>query len=161
MKVLVLCTGNSARSILLESILNGISQGRIITFSAGSHPTGTVHPAAITKLDAENLPTDGVRSKSWDEFTKEDAPTMDVVITVCGNARDEECLYWPGAPVQAHWGVEDPAAVKDPSEAAHAAFAKAYAILRHRAEALLRLSFEDMPAKELHQNLKEIGLLHP
>jgi len=110
MNILVLCTGNSARSILLESILTHRSDGRIKAWSAGSKPAGQVHPQSIKLLAKEGFPTDGLTSQSWDDYAKPDAPVMDAVITVCGSAAAEECPYWPGAPVRAHWGVEDPAA---------------------------------------------------
>ncbi len=111
MNILVLCTGNSARSILLESILTHRSDGRIKAWSAGSKPAGKVHPQSIALLETEGLPTDGLTSQSWDDYAATtDAPVMDAVITVCGSAAEEECPYWPGAPVRTHWGVEDPAA---------------------------------------------------
>jgi len=108
MNILVLCTGNSARSILLESILSHCSDGRICAYSAGSKPAGRVNPAALAQLAAVGLPDSGYRSKTWDEFATLDAPVMDLVVTVCGNARDETCPVWLGAPLSAHWGVDDP-----------------------------------------------------
>ena len=110
MNILALCTGNSARSILLESLLNHEGKGRIKAYSAGSHPTGAPHPQALALLQAEGHDTNALRSKSWDEFTTPDAPQMDLVITVCSAAAGEACPIWPGAPIRAHWGVDDPAA---------------------------------------------------
>jgi protein-tyrosine-phosphatase len=161
MKILVLCTGNSARSILLESVLNSDSLGRITAYSAGSKPTGIVNPAAVTTLKAQGLPTECARSKSWDEFAGPEAPKMDVVITVCGNARDEECPYWPGAPITAHWGVDDPADTTAPPEAVSKAFEAAFAVLRYRAHALIALPFEDMGSADLQQHLSDIGDMTP
>lgn len=133
MRILVLCTGNSARSILLEAILNRLGKGRLSVYSAGSKPVGAVNPNALRLLQAEGYDTGGFRSKSWDEFGRDDAPVMDAVITVCGSARDEECPYWPGAPLRAHWGVEDPAAVTGAQAEIDRAFAQTYALLHTRA----------------------------
>ena len=157
MKILVLCTGNSARSILLESIFNAFDGDRTTAYSAGSKPVGKVNPAAIAHLATVGLDASDARSKSWNEFSGCDAPKVDLVITVCGNARDEECPYWPGAPMTAHWGVEDPADVTEPPEAVAAAFAKTYKILHHRATALIALPFEDMSSDELQKHLIDIG----
>lgn len=150
MNILVLCTGNSARSILLEALLNDLGAGRVRAFSAGSQPAGKVNPHALALLAAKNHPTGGYRSKSWDEFGAPDAPQMDVVVTVCGSAAAETCPMWPGAPLKAHWGVGDPAAAPDP--AAPAAFGRAYAILRRRAEAFLagNLDLTDGAAMRAH-----------
>ena len=160
MKVLVLCTGNSARSILLESILNHCSGGRISAYSAGSHPTGAVNPGALAQLKTLGWPTDGLRSKSWDEFATKDAPEMDLVVTVCGNARDETCPVWIGAPVSAHWGAEDPADVSEPPEAVRYAFSEAYTRLRKYADAFIALPFEDMDRDALQKAVREIGETH-
>lgn len=154
MHILVLCTGNSARSILLESILNHGSKGRIRAYSAGSKPTGKVHPHAMKLLTSLGHDVTGARSKSWDEFAGETAPKMDAVITVCGSAASESCPYWPGAPLRAHWGVEDPADCTDDCDAA---FGKAYDILHRRAAALLALPFETLPADDLKIALAQIG----
>ncbi|MDX8348966.1 arsenate reductase ArsC [Cognatiyoonia sp. IB215446] len=155
MNILVLCTGNSARSILLESILTHRSDGRIKAWSAGSKPAGQVHPQSIKLLTKEGFPTDGLTSQSWDDYAKPDAPVMDAVITVCGSAAAEKCPYWPGAPVRAHWGVEDPAAAAPDDQPE--AFAEAYRLLGARAQALLALPFEDMAQAELQAALNKIG----
>lgn len=139
MNILVLCTGNSARSILLEAILNrlGASQG-IRAWSAGSKPAGKVHPQSIKLLQSLGYPTEGLRSKSWDEFAGVGAPEMDMVITVCGSAAAETCPFWPGAPLRIHWGVEDPAAASEIDWPR--AFQAAYETLLSRAEAFLALT---------------------
>lgn len=155
MNILVLCTGNSARSILLEQILTHRSDGRIQGFSAGSNPAGQVHPQSVTLLNKLGYPTHGLRSKSWDEFGTDDAPHMDAVITVCGSAAGETCPMWPGAPVRAHWGVEDPAAA--PAESQEDAFQVAYDKLNARAQALFALPFEEMTPEQLQVELKQIG----
>jgi protein-tyrosine-phosphatase len=157
MNILVLCTGNSARSILLESELNTASQGRITAFSAGSNPSGNVHPQSIKLLTALGHDIPKARSKSWDEFERPDAPVMDAVITVCGSAAAEQCPYWPGTPLRSHWGVEDPAAADQPDWPE--AFDTAYAILSRRAAALIALPFETMDAKTLKSELDRIGTL--
>jgi protein-tyrosine-phosphatase len=157
MNILVLCTGNSARSILLEALLNSLGQGRVRAWSAGSQPAGQVHPNSITLLRREGYDTRGLRSKSWDEFAGPDAPKMDAVITVCGSAANETCPMWPGAPLRAHWGVEDPAAA--PPDAAPAAFEQAYAILRRRAEAFMSEPVETMQAAALKAHLSACGNL--
>lgn len=144
MNILVLCTGNSARSILLEALLNDLGQDRITAYSAGSQPAGQVHPQSLALLAATGADTSRFRSKSWDDFARPDAPRMDVVITVCGSAASEVCPIWPGTPLQAHWGVDDPAAASE--KEAPAAFATAYAILRRRAQAFLAKPVETMDA---------------
>ena len=157
MNILVLCTGNSARSILLESIMTHRSGGRVTAFSAGSKPAGRVHPQALRLLDANDYPTDQLRSKSWDEFGADGAPKMDVVITVCGSAAAQECPYWPGAPTRVHWGVEDPAAAAEPDW--DAAFTTAYDQLHRRAMAFLTLDIAHMPQATLTKELTQIGTL--
>ena len=157
MNILVLCTGNSARSILLESLLNTLGAGRVRAWSAGSKPTGAVHPQSLRLLQDEGVDTSAARSKSWDEFATLDAPEMDMVITVCGSAAGETCPVWPGTPLRAHWGVEDPAAAKEPDW--QAAFQTAYALLARRARALLDLPIETMTQAELSAHLKRIGTL--
>ena len=154
MNVLVLCTGNSARSILLESILNTSSKGRITAFSAGSNPTGKVHPHSIKLLTRLGHDASGARSKSWDEFAQPDAPKLDVVITVCGSAAAEVCPIWAGAPVQCHWGVDDPA---DCTDECDAAFQQAFDILGRRAAAFLALPFETLTNAEMKTSLNQIG----
>ncbi len=156
MNILVLCTGNSARSILLEAILNryGADQG-IRAWSAGSHPAGRVHPQSLALLAAKGFPTEALRSKSWDEFAVSDAPHMDAVITVCSSAAGETCPFWPGAPVRAHWGVEDPAAA--PAAQQPEAFAEAFDILSARAAAFLALPAERRLAPHLSAELSRIG----
>lgn len=155
MNILVLCTGNSARSILLESIFNTLGAGRIRAYSAGSNPTGKVHPQSLVLLGELGHDTVGARSKSWDEFAGVEAPEMDMVITVCASAAGETCPVWPGAPVRAHWGVEDPAAADQPEW--DKAFRTAYITLEKRAKALLELPIETMSSTELSQQLKRIG----
>lgn len=155
MNILVLCTGNSARSILLESIFNTESLGRVRAFSAGSQPAGRVHPQSLKLLEEKGHDTTHARSKSWDEFAADDAPLMDMVITVCGSAAGETCPMWPGAPVRAHWGVEDPAKAPEPEW--EAAFIEAYDKLEARALALLDMNFETMEQGELKATLDRIG----
>lgn len=155
MNILVLCTGNSARSILLECILNRDSGGRVKAWSAGSKPSGSVHPQSVDLLTRLGYPTSDLRSKGWDEFGAADAPQMDAVITVCGSAAGETCPIWPGTPIRAHWGVEDPAAVKPEDQPA--AFEAAYAKLKARADAFLALDFEAFDAPQLRAHLDRIG----
>jgi len=127
--VLFLCTGNSARSILAEGILSKKGKGVFTAYSAGSHPSGVVRPEALKQLELAHIPTDGLRSKSWDEFSGPDAPPMSFVFTVCDNAANEVCPYWPGQPMTAHWGIPDPAAVKGTPEEIERAFRDAFSIL--------------------------------
>jgi protein-tyrosine-phosphatase len=155
MNILVLCTGNSARSILLEHILNHQGQGRINAYSAGSKPTGKVHPESLRLLQSLGYDTRDARSKSWDEFALDTAPKMDAVITVCGSAAEEACPIWPGSPVRAHWGVEDPAAA--PQQDWADAFQTAYDILHRRALAFLETDFKTMTTEQLRQALSETG----
>lgn len=155
MNILVLCTGNSARSILLETLINSLGSGRLHAYSAGSNPAGKVHPQSIKLLTEKGHDCSLARSKSWDEFATPNAPNMDIVITVCGSAAAETCPIWPGSPVRAHWGVEDPAAASqsdwDP------AFRTAYDILKTRALALLELPLETLSPAELSAQLARIG----
>ena len=146
--ILVLCTGNSARSILGEVLINELGRGRFRAYSAGSQPTGRVNPGAIDKLEREGHSVDGLESKSWDRFSGDDAPEIDIVITVCDNAAGETCPLWNGAPVTTHWGIPDPASDND--------FDAAYRRLRYRIEAMLELSVEDMDAAELSTSLDEL-----
>ena len=135
--VLFLCTGNSARSILSEAILNRLGNGRFRAFSAGSKPVGRVNPGALELLQRREYPTDGLRSKSWDEFAGSGAPQMDCIVTVCNNAAGETCPVWPGHPATEHWDIEDPAGVGKSDEERRAAFAEAYAVLEKRIEKFL------------------------
>jgi arsenate reductase len=130
--VLFLCTGNSARSILSEAILNRVGEGRFRAFSAGSKPAGRVNPGALELLGELSFPTDGLRSKSWDEFAEADAPAMDYIITVCNNAAGETCPAWPGRPATEHWDIDDPAGVGETADERQAAFEEAYATLDGR-----------------------------
>jgi protein-tyrosine-phosphatase len=158
MKILVLCTGNSARSIIGEVLLRDRSHGRIIAYSAGSQPKSVPHPAALMVLTAHGHDVAGLASKSWDMFTGDAAPRIDVAITVCDNALGEICPIFPGAPIKAHWGIADPAAVTGPGQ--EAAFAQTYTELRNRVDALLELPFETMPPVELRDALHAIGRMH-
>lgn len=157
--VLILCTGNSARSILAECTLNQLGQGNFRAYSAGSKPTGKVNPFALELLESEGYPVEGLRSKSWDEFAGPDAPTLDFIFTVCGNAADEVCPVWPGHPTTAHWGVPDPAAVTESDDAARAAFRVAYLTLKNRIEHFVALPFDQLNDSDMQQRLKEIGQL--
>ena len=153
--VLFLCTGNSARSILAESILNLQGMGRFRAFSAGSQPKGTVHPAAIALLKELDHDIDGFRSKSWEEFAKPGAPELDFVFTVCDNAAGEVCPVWPGQPMTAHWGIEDPAAVEGDNQPQ--AFWNAYNQLQRRIQLFLALPLEDIDELSLQNKLTDIG----
>lgn len=148
LRIMVLCTGNSARSLIAEALFRHLGGDRIEAYSAGSRPAGAPHPLALQVLARHGVATAGLRSKSWDEFAQAGAPKLDVVITVCDNAASETCPIWPGAPVRAHWGVPDPAAVQDP-HAATAAFEETYDTFRRRIERLLAQPVEGMPAPEL------------
>lgn len=152
--VLFLCTGNSARSILAEALLNHLGRNRFRAFSAGSFPKGQVHPLAIDLLQRAKLLTEGLRSKSWDEFAGPDAPPMDFVITVCDNAAGEVCPIWPGKPVTAHWGIADPAAVEGEAEKKAAAFRKTLAELEARINLLLNLPVEALDHMALQEALR-------
>ena len=152
---LFLCTGNSARSILAEAILNQQGMGRFRAFSAGSFPKGEVHPAAIRLLKELGVDADGFRSKSWDEFSGPDAPKLDFVFTVCDNAAGEVCPIWPGQPMTAHWGIEDPAAVEGAGQ--DQAFWNAYQQLQRRIQLFLSLPLQDIDELSLQNRLKEIG----
>jgi protein-tyrosine-phosphatase len=153
--VLFLCTGNSARSILAEAILNKEGAGRFRAFSAGSFPKGEVHPMALQVLGELGFPTDGFRSKSWDEFAAPGAPELDFIFTVCDNAAGEVCPVWPGTPVTAHWGIEDPAAVDGPEQ--HRAFMNAFYALKQRIDLFLALPVESLDELTLSSRLREIG----
>ena len=153
--VLFLCTGNSARSILAEALLNHDGEGRFAAFSAGSFPKGQVHPMAIEVLKSLGFPHEGYRSKSWDEFAGKAAPHFDFVITVCDNAAGEICPIWPGQPVTAHWGIEDPAAVE--GEGQRDAFVQALRYLRRRVELFLALPLETLDEIALQRDMRAIG----
>ena len=153
--VLILCTGNSARSILAESLINARGEGRVIAYSAGSFPKGAVHPQALALLERMGHPVDGLRSKSWDEFAAADAPPIDFVITVCDNAAGEVCPIWPGGPLKAHWGVPDPPPETGPEAAP--AFAETYDRLARRVDAFLALPLETLDRTELKRELDRIG----
>jgi protein-tyrosine-phosphatase len=155
--VLFLCTGNSARSIMAEAILNEIGKGRFKAFSAGSHPKGEVSPYALEQLRRARLPTDGLSSKSWDEFGKADAPRLDFVFTVCDQAAGEVCPIWPGQPMTAHWGVPDPAAVRGDPEAIRRAFFVAYDVLFRRIGLFTVLRLESLERLALQKRLDDIG----
>jgi arsenate reductase (thioredoxin) len=158
--VLFLCTGNTARSILAESILRKDGAGRFRAFSAGSQPKGKVNPLALKTLAAYGYPTDGFRSKSWDELAKPDAPAMDFVFTVCDSAAGEACPVWPGQPVTAHWGIEDPAAVEGGEIEKERAFAQAFKYLRTRISTFLSLPLATLDGASLAHQLRDIGRLH-
>jgi arsenate reductase len=145
--ILVLCTGNSARSILGEMLFNHLGAGRVRAYSAGSQPAGQVNPVALETLRRHGIPCEGARSKSWDEFAVSPAPTFDFIFTVCGNAAREACPVWPGHPATAHWGIDDPAHV-EPIEARREAFETAYRELRRRVEAFLALPLETLSQAE-------------
>jgi len=159
LNVLVLCTGNSARSILAESLFNTLGAGRVRAWSAGSRPAGQVNPFALERLRAAGHPTEGLRSKSWNEFEGPDAPEMDVVITVCGNAAGEVCPVWRGVPLRAHWGLDDPAAAHGSDEDRRRAFERAFEIIARRVEAFLVLPFEELEPDELARELARIGTI--
>ena len=152
---LFLCTGNSARSILAEAILGREGEGRFRAYSAGSYPKGEVHPAAIALLEELSIPTDGLRSKSWDEFAKPGAPQLDFVFTVCDNAAGETCPIWPGQPMTAHWGIEDPAAVE--GEGQRQAFWVAYQAMQRRIQLFLALPVDSIDELSLTRRLRDIG----
>lgn len=154
---LFICTGNSARSILSEALLNHFGKGRFKAYSAGSHPTGSVNPFTIAALQKLSLPTEGYRSKSWDEFARPDAPTLDFAITVCDNAAGEVCPVWPGQPISAHWGVPDPAAVEGDDASKLKAFVDAALIMRRRIELFLALPMASLDRMGLQHATREIG----
>jgi len=157
MNVLFLCTGNSARSIMAEVILNHLGQGRFRAFSAGSFPTGRVNPFSLQALEGLGMKAGDVHSKSWDQFAGPDAPPIELILTVCDNAANETCPIWPGKPVTAHWGVEDPAAIQGDDDEKRAAFKRAAEILRVRIERLVALPIERLDAVQLREQLRQIG----
>ncbi len=157
--VLFLCTGNSARSILAEAILNHIGRGRFKAYSAGSHPAGSINPFALEILKQQGMPTDDLRSKNWDEFSEPDAPRLDFVITVCDKAAGEACPVWPGQPMTAHWGIEDPAAVQGDDEAKRRAVTKAFREMSTRISLFTSLPLQKLDTLALKKELDTIGKL--
>ena len=155
--VLFLCTGNSARSILAEALLNRWGQGKFRSYSAGSHPTGKVNPLALKILERNHFSTQGLRSKAWDEFAVPSAPPMDFVFTVCDNAAHEVCPVWPGHPMTAHWGVADPAAVEGSESEKLQAFEAAFRVLEKRIQAFVNLPVPLLDKGKLKQELEQIG----
>lgn len=155
--VLFLCTGNSARSIFAEALLNHWGTDRFRGFSAGSHPKGAIHPIALELLKRLNLPTEGLRSKSWDEFAKPGAPPLDFVFTVCDDAAGEVCPIWPGQPMTAHWGVNDPAAVQGSDTENWLAFRATFNALENRIKVFTSLAIASLDRLKLKQRLDEIG----
>jgi arsenate reductase len=155
--VLFLCTGNSARSILAEGYLNSAGRGRFAAYSAGSHPAGKVNPFALELLRKSRIPTEGMRSKSWDEFAVSGAPKIDFVFTVCDSAAGEVCPIWPGQPITAHWGIDDPAAVTGSDEIKRKAFLKAFTELSTRINLFMALPLEKLDRLLLQKKLSEIG----
>ena len=157
--VLFLCTGNSARSILGEAVLNHVGQGRFRAFSAGSQPKGQVHPLALETLRNVGISIEGLRSKAWDEFATPHAPQMDFIFTVCDNAAGEVCPVWPGQPMTAHWGIEDPAAVEGPEFKKRAAFEEALSYMRNRIAAFTSLPIASIDRLALTSKLQGIGAM--
>ena len=156
--VLFLCTGNSARSVMAEALLNQLGHGRFRAFSAGSMPTGSVNPHVLDLLQRNGMPTEGIRSKSWDEFASPDAPKLDFVFTVCDQAAGEVCPVWPGQPMTAHWGLEDPAAVQGEEEQKKAVF-DAFMQLNRRIGIFVNLPLEKLARQSLQKELDDIGTL--
>jgi protein-tyrosine-phosphatase len=157
--VLFLCTGNSARSILAEALLNNLGKGRFRAFSAGSHPAGAVNPFALQLLQKNHFPTADLRSKPWDEFARPDAPRLDFVITVCDKAAGEVCPAWPGQPMTAHWGIPDPAAVEGSDEAKRHAFVDAMNQMQRRISMFVSLPFDKLDRMKLQHAVREIGTM--
>jgi arsenate reductase len=155
--ILVLCTGNSARSIMGEALFNTLGDGRFKAYSAGSHPTGKVNPFAVEQVRALGYPVEDLRSKSWDEFAHADSPQMDFIVTVCDNAAGEVCPLWPGHPVTAHWGFPDPAAVDGSVEVKRAAFAQTLRQIRNRVQLFLNLPLETLDRMAIENRMRAIG----
>jgi len=155
--VLFVCTGNSARSILAEALLNEMGGGRFRAWSAGSHPKGTVHPMALAVLAEHRIPTDGFRSKGWEEFAQPNAPQMDFVFTVCDQAAGEVCPVWPGQPMTAHWGMPDPAAVQGDADTQRRAFLDAFVTMQRRLRLMLSLPLASLDALAIKKEIKDIG----
>ncbi len=155
--VLFVCTGNSARSIIAEGLLNQLGHPRFHAYSAGSHPKGEPHPLALKTLAAHRIPTDGFRSKSWEEFEQPGAPELHFVITVCDQAAGEVCPVWPGQPMSAHWGMPDPAAVQGDDEAREQAFRDAFVTMKRRIELMLALPMTSLDRMAIQKEIKGIG----
>jgi arsenate reductase len=155
--LLFLCTGNSARSIIAEAVTNQIGKTRFQAFSAGSHPRGEVHPMALQVLQEVGLPTEGLRSKPWDEFAEPGAPELDMVITVCDRAAGESCPVWPGQPITAHWGIEDPVEATGTPEQIRKVFSNALHLLQHRISLLMALKLEAVDRMVLESKVRDIG----
>jgi arsenate reductase len=155
--VLFLCTGNSARSIMAEAIMNKKGFPTFAAYSAGSHPKGEVHPAAIRQIETAKLPINGLRSKDWSEFAKPNAPKLDFVFTVCDNAAKEVCPVWPGQPITAHWGIPDPAAVEGTPEKIQRAFLDAFTVLERRISLLLSLPLSSLDSLAIKKEVERIG----
>ena len=155
--VLFLCTGNAARSVMAEVMLNTMGQGRFRAYSAGSHPKGVVNPYTIELLEKNRLPTEGLRSKGWEELTRPGSPALDFVFTVCDDAAGEVCPVWPGQPMTAHWGIPDPAAVGGSDADKRKAFFKAYNQLQHRLSIFVNLPMDKLDRLTLQRRLDEIG----
>jgi len=155
--VLFICTGNSARSIIAEALLNASGHARFRGYSAGSHPKGAVHPMAIEELQRLHVPTEGLRSKSWEEFARPHAPKLDFVFTVCDQAAGEMCPVWPGQPLTAHWGMPDPAAAEGSDEAKRKAFRDVAVLMKRRLDLMLALPLERLDRLALHQEIRDIG----
>lgn len=155
--VLFLCTGNSARSIMAEAVLNHKGNGRFTAYSAGSHPTGEPRPEALKQIESAGISTAGLRSKSWDEFSRPDAPKLDFVFTVCDNAANEQCPLWPGQPMTAHWGIPDPAAAKGTPEEIARAFREAFVVLDRRIGLFLSLPMATLDQLAIKRQIENIG----
>jgi protein-tyrosine-phosphatase len=161
LNVLFLCTGNSARSIMAEAILNRLGADKFTAFSAGSHPTGKINPYTLATLEKAGYATEGFRSKSWDEFSGPDAPPLDFVFTVCDDAASEQCPYWPGQPMTAQWGLPDPAAVEGREALKHIAFADAFRMLGNRISLFCALPLKSLDKLSLQRRLDDIGRAVP
>jgi arsenate reductase len=155
--VMFLCTGNSARSIMAESIMNRKGAPNFTAFSAGSHPTGTVRPEAIRQIESASLKTEELRSKSWDEFARPDSPHLDFIFTVCDNAAKEVCPHWPGQPMTAHWGIPDPASIEGTPEEVDRAFRQAFASLDRRISLFLSLPLATLDEFAIQKEIDQIG----
>lgn len=155
--VLFICTGNSARSVIAEGLMNELGRGRFRAYSAGSHPKGTVHPLALQTLATHRIPTDGFRSKGWEEFARPQAPELHFVFTVCDQAAGEACPVWPGQPMSAHWGLPDPAAVEGEQAVREKAFLDTFVTLKRRIELMLALPLASLDRMAIQREIKDIG----